>query len=111
MSATLIYVTAGNREEALNIGRAVVESRLAACANVLGDIDSIYWWDGELQQDTEVALILKTRSELIDKVVAKIKQMHSYDCPCVISLPITGGNPDFLDWLKTTTGFPTPVND
>ncbi len=100
MNATLIYVTAGNRDEALDIGRAVVESRLAACANVLGDIESIYWWDGEVQQDSEVALILKTSNDLVERVVAKIRQLHSYDCPCVISLPITGGNPDFLDWLE-----------
>ena len=103
MAATLIYVTAGSRDEALAIGRALVEARLAACANVHGPITSAYWWQGAVHEDDEVALIVKTRHDLVDAVVAKVKEIHSYDCPCVVSLPIAGGNPDFLDWIMKET--------
>ncbi|MEE8393935.1 MAG: divalent-cation tolerance protein CutA, partial [Rhodospirillales bacterium] len=69
----------------------------------LGEIESVYRWKGEVCQDREVALIVKTTDRLVEKVVARIKELHSYDCPCVISIPITGGNPDFLDWIVSET--------
>lgn len=108
MAQSLIYVTAGSRREALDIGRTLVESRLAACANVLGPMTSIYWWEGAVNEDDEVSLILKTRDGLVGKVIEKIKDMHSYDCPCVVSLPITGGNQAFLDWIEAVTAEPDP---
>ena len=103
MSYSLIYVTAGTREEALEIGRALVESRLAACANVLAPMTSIYRWDGAVNEDDEVPLILKTQDGLVEQVIEKVKSIHSYDCPCVVALPITGGNPAFLDWIEAET--------
>ncbi|MAF96545.1 MAG: divalent-cation tolerance protein CutA [Rhodospirillaceae bacterium] len=103
MTQSLIYVTASSRDEAIKIGRQVVENRLAACANVLAGTASIYWWEGAVTEDEEVSLILKTRAELVDRVVEKVKEIHSYDCPCVVALPITGGNPAFLDWIDAET--------
>mgnify|MGYP006446536641 CR=1 FL=1 len=103
MQTMLLYVTAGSREEALRIGRALVEKRLAACANILGETTSVYRWEGELQEDGEVALILKTRADLVDDVTAEIKSLHSYDCPCVVALPIAGGNAEFLTWIVKET--------
>ena len=103
MPQTLIYITAATRDEAVSIGRTLVESRLAACANVLAGITSIYWWEGAVTEDDEVSLLVKTREELVDKVVEKVKEIHSYDCPCVISIPISGGNPEFLDWIDAET--------
>ena len=103
MAQSLIYVTTGSRQEALDIGRALVECRLVACANVLGPMTSMYWWEGEVNEDDEVPLILKTRDGLVGQVIEKVKEMHSYDCPCVVSLPITGGNQAFLDWIEAET--------
>ncbi|HEX9702194.1 MAG TPA: divalent-cation tolerance protein CutA [Rhodospirillales bacterium] len=104
MPQVLVYVTAGSRDEAVKIGRAAVESRLAACANVLpAPTTSIYWWQGKLEQAEEVSLILKTRAALVDELVAKVKAQHSYDCPCVVALPIEGGNPQFLEWIDAET--------
>jgi periplasmic divalent cation tolerance protein len=104
VAACFCYVTAGSREEALAIGRAVVEERLAACANVLDGMTSIYWWRGALEQAGEAALILKTRAELVERLTAWIKELHSYECPCVIALPIVAGNPAYLDWIARETG-------
>lgn len=95
----MIYVTAPNRDEALAIAKAVVGERLAACANVLEGVSSIYWWEGTLQEDSESVLILKTRRELVAKLTARIKALHSYDCPCVVALKIKDGNTDYLNWI------------
>ena len=86
----MIYVTASAPEEAARIGRALVQSRLVACANVFPAMTSIYRWRGEVREDTEVALVMKTRHGLIDAVVAKVNEMHVYDCPCVVALPSPG---------------------
>lgn len=106
MDAVLVYVTAGTRDEALGIARMAVSERLAACANILGGITSVYWWNGTVQDDGEVSLILKTRGDLVDALSARIKDFHSYDCPCVIALPISAGNPEFLRWIGEETSAP-----
>ncbi len=103
MSATLIYMTAADRDEARRIGRTLVEERLAACVNLLGAIDSIYWWDGAVQSGTETALIAKTQTGKIAALVARVRELHSYECPCVVALPIHDGNPDFLQWIESET--------
>lgn len=103
MTSTMIYVTTSSREEALRIGRHIVAERLAACANVLPGISSVYRWQGEVQEEGEAALILKTRSDLVEPLTARVKDLHSYDCPCVVALPITSGNPDFLQWIAEET--------
>ena len=99
MSATLVYVTASSREEALKIARTVVEERLAACANVNASITSFYWWEGKVQEDGETSFILKTRADLVDALTSRVRALHSYTCPCVVALPIAAGNPAFLSWI------------
>ena len=102
-------MTAKSREEAETIARALVEQRLVACANVLGEIGSFYRWEGEVKAETEVAFIVKTRGSLVDQVVARVTELHSYSCPCVVALPIEGGNPDYLDWIEAETRDPAAV--
>ncbi len=97
------YVTVPNRDAAVAIGRHVVEQRLAACANVLPGMTSIYRWKGQIQTDDECVLILKTRRALREKLSQLVVALHSYDCPCVVFLPVRGGNPAFLDWLHQET--------
>ncbi len=103
MEFSLLYVTAGSAEDARAIGRSLVEERLAACANVLDGMTSVYRWEGTVQEDREAVLIVKTRRSLVEEATARIKALHGYDCPCVVALPITGGNADFLDWLGAET--------
>jgi periplasmic divalent cation tolerance protein len=99
MPMAMIYFTAANREDVLSIGRALVEDRLAACINVLGEITSIYPWEGAIQQENEVAAIAKTSTENVQRVIDRVKELHPYTCPCVVSWPITQGNADYLQWL------------
>lgn len=99
----LVYMTAANETEAVGLGRALVQDRLAACANILGPIRSIYWWEGALKDEPEVALLAKTRADLLPDLTALVKAMHSYAVPSIVALPIEGGNPDFLSWIRTET--------
>lgn len=102
--ARFVYVTVATRDEALNIGRTVVEERLAACANVIDGMASVYWWQGKVETTTEAVLILKSRAPLIERLTARVKALHSYSVPCVAALPIEAGNPDYLRWIETETG-------
>ena len=103
MDAFFVYVTAKDDAEASRIARTVVEERLAACANLLGAIQSVYWWDGKVCEEHEVALVLKTSNARKTELIARIKELHSYDTPCITCLPIADGNPDFLEWLAAET--------
>lgn len=103
MNNVFIYVTTETVEDAHRIGAALVESHLAACANILPGMTSIYRWQGAIQRNSEVVLILKTRAELTDAAVAKVKALHPYQCPCAVALPISGGLPDFLNWIDAET--------
>ena len=99
MAVHFIYMTAGSQAEAQKIGKALVEGRLAACVNILDNMQSIYRWEEKIQQATEVVLIAKTTDDLVAALVDRVKSLHSYECPCIVSLPIAGGYPPFLDWV------------
>lgn len=99
MNVRLIYMTAGSVEEAENIGKTLIESKLAACVNIIGGMESLYMWEGKLQQDQEVVLIAKTEEKHVRELIEKVKSGHSYDCPCILSIPVEGGNPEFIEWI------------
>ncbi|MBW1910778.1 MAG: divalent-cation tolerance protein CutA [Deltaproteobacteria bacterium] len=103
MNINFIYITAGDMDEARAIGKALVSDRLAACVNIIDNINSMYWWQGEIQDDMEVIIIAKTKESLVPELIEKVKSMHSYDCPCVVSLPIVDGNKAFLEWVAEET--------
>ena len=96
----LAYITTADKAEAQRIGKALVEKKLAACVNILDGMQSMYWWEGKIEQANEVVLLAKTSEEKVDTLVAVVKSLHSYDVPCVVTLPVLGGNPDYLKWLK-----------
>jgi periplasmic divalent cation tolerance protein len=99
----MIYITVGSAGEARALGRTLVHERLAASANIIEGATSFFWWQGELQEASEALLVAKTKSALVPRVIARVKALHSYDCPCVLSLPVEDGNPDYLDWVAEET--------
>jgi periplasmic divalent cation tolerance protein len=101
--ATLVLVTVGSDEEASKIGKTVVHERLAACCNIIPRIRSIYWWKGEVCEEEERLLIMKTRPELYPALQARIRQLHSYEVPEVISFSIDQGLPEYLRWVVEST--------
>ncbi len=104
MSLNVVYITTGDGAEARRIGRALVNARLAACANIFDRITSVFHWEGEVQEENEGVLVVKTRSELLPALIARVKELHSYECPCVVALPIAEGNPEYLEWISRETG-------
>ena len=99
----LVYVTCPSLEDAKVIGRAVVTEGLAACANCLAQVTSLYVWNGGLQEDQEAILILKTTITNGPRLQARIRELHPYQVPCIVEIPITGGYPDFLQWVRAQT--------
>jgi len=101
----LVYITSSNKEEARTIGRSLVSNNLAACVNIIDGMESIYMWEGELVDANETVLIAKTHYSKMKKLTEHVKQMHSYECPCVISVSLSeqGGNPDYIKWLLGET--------
>ena len=98
-----VYMTAGSLEEAKNISQKLVEQNLAACVNLLENMTSIYKWEDKLEKGQEVVMIVKTRKTLMPQLINIVTKHHSYECPCVLELPIQGGNPEFLRWIATET--------
>lgn len=101
--AIVVYITAPNEEEAANIAQALVRSRIAACVNIVEDIRSIYSWQGKVEDDSEVLMIVKTRRALFDKLSNTVMDLHSFDVPEVIAIPIIDGSADYLAWLREST--------
>ncbi len=102
-----IYITASSRDEALKIGRVLVVERLVASANVLPGARSIYRWQGKVKEAEECVLVAKTRAGLMDRLVGRVRALHSYTCPAIVALPILAGNPDYLAWIAAETKEPT----
>ncbi len=101
----IVLITAPSREVGRDIANKLVESGLAACVNLLAPIESIYSWEGKIQHDEEVVLIVKTRAALVEsEVIPAVKAMHPYDVPEIIGLPIAAGSAEYLEWIGAVTG-------
>jgi periplasmic divalent cation tolerance protein len=103
MSEIIVLITASDDVEAARIARALVEARLAGCVNIVKDIRSIYSWQGKIEDENEVLMVVKTRESLFDLLMEKVKELHSYTVPEIVALPIIQGSEDYLKWLKEVT--------
>ena len=99
----VVFITASSKGEAQKIIAGLLEEKLAACVNVIEHIESHFWWQGKIDKAKEVLLVLKTRKALFNKVVKKVKSLHSYEVPEIIALPILSGNKQYLDWIDDST--------
>jgi periplasmic divalent cation tolerance protein len=103
MAYCSIYITAPAIDAAIRIGRLLVEERLAACANVIDGVRSIYRWGGEVVEDAEAAVIVKTRQALFEAVSVRVREIHDYTVPCIVAWAIVDGTPDYLAWIDAET--------
>jgi len=95
----IVYVTSSNRDEALKIGRKIVDERLAACVNVYDGVTSLYRWEGKMQEDSEAVLFMKTKKSLLAELKDTVKKLHSYSCPCIVALPIVDPEEAYASWI------------
>ena len=95
----VVLSTCGSEEEALRVARELVEARLAACVNVAPGVRSIYRWQGEVQDDNEWLLVIKSRRDLLEKLQGQLHKIHSYEVPEVMALSVVDGSPAYLRWL------------
>jgi periplasmic divalent cation tolerance protein len=107
----VVLVTAGNLRESRKIARHLIESRLAACVNVTMPAESIYRWKGKVSKSREYLLVIKTKRNLFDQVRSTVQKSHSYTTPEIISLPISDGSPDYLQWIDNSVGYVEPLGE
>lgn len=102
-AAIIISITASSEEEAKKIATALVNEKLVACVNIIPKIHSIYWWEDKVCQEDEVMLIAKSRQSLFPTIIERVKSLHSYQVPEIISFPISEGLPEYLNWIDEVT--------
>ncbi len=97
----LVYITTSGKEESKRIANILVGEKLAACINIIASIESIYLWKGEIEDEMESLLIAKTKVDNIDKIIKKVKEIHSYETPAILAIPVIEGSKDYLDYLDS----------
>jgi periplasmic divalent cation tolerance protein len=103
----LLYSTFSNKEEAVSIAHRLLAEKLIACANIIDGSTSVYNWQGETKEQNEAVLIAKTSAAQTQKAIDRIKELHSYEVPCILILPIDSGFPPFMEWVKEETSIPS----
>src|SRR5271170_5130774 len=103
-SSTIVFVMAGGEDEAVKIARALVEERLAACVNIVSPVRSIYRWRGAIEDEREYLLIIKSRARHYPGIERRVRELHGYEVPEVLAIPIVQGSKPYLDWLFESTG-------
>lgn len=104
LNAIVVLITAPSEEVGRGIAQALLDNKLAACVNIVAPINSLYLWQGDINDDEEVLLIVKSRAELFEQgLIPAVKEVHPYDVPEIIALPILLGDQDYLDWIEAET--------
>lgn len=96
----IVYITTSSKEESTRIGKKLVQERLSGCVNIPNDVKSFYYWEGNIEEDTESVLLVKTKTSKVEKIIKRVKELHSYENPCIVALPIINGSPEYLNWLN-----------
>ncbi|MBD3866563.1 MAG: divalent-cation tolerance protein CutA [Acidobacteria bacterium] len=100
---TVVLSTAGSAADAATIARQLLDRRLAACVNITGPVTSVFRWEGEVREEQECLLVIKTRTSRLKAMREAFLELHPYDCPEMVELPVSGGLPPYLAWLRQET--------
>jgi len=98
-SFTVVFMTASDKKEATRIVRSLLDERLIACANITGPVSSLFWWEGKIDEASEVLVIMKSRKRVFKRLCDRVKKLHSYEVPEILELSITEGLPSYLEWM------------
>ncbi len=99
----VIFIAAGSEEESKKIAHALIKEKLAACVNIIPQVQSLFLWKKNTCIEEEVLLIVKSKMTLFDEIIDRVKQLHSYEVPEIIALPVIGGSDDYLQWVQEST--------
>ena len=99
------YITTQTKSEAKKIGKVLLQEKLAACVNIFDKMISMYWWEGKMKKTNETVLIAKTTKNKFSKLSERVKEIHSYSCPCILQLEVKDGNKEYVKWLESTLKF------
>ncbi|MBI3911577.1 MAG: divalent-cation tolerance protein CutA [Armatimonadetes bacterium] len=108
MEGVVVFVTASDTGEAERIGAALLEARLAACVSVIPQVDSRFWWQGQIESAREALLLIKTRRDLFPRLLEAVRAVHSYHVFEAVAVPISEANPDYLRWIGEATQVSEP---
>jgi periplasmic divalent cation tolerance protein len=106
-----VTTTTDSEAEARKLAELAVQSRLAACGQVMSPIASVYWWQGKVENVREWMVVLKTTADRVEQLIERLRAEHSYDTPEIVAVPIVAGNPDYLDWIAAETTPAASGND
>ena len=98
----IVLITASTKEEAATIGTALVDERLAACVNIVSEVFSIFFWEGKTRDARETLLIVKSDLSMMDRIITRVKSLHSYSVPEIIALPIITGSREYIEWMRSS---------
>ena len=98
---SLVYVTTSKESESKKIARELLKEKLAACINIIPKIESLYLWKGEIEEDSESIMVIKTKSELVEQVIGRIEELHSYEIPCILEITIDNGSKNYLNYIES----------
>ena len=104
LSDIVVLITTSGEEEAHRIAGLLLNQRKVACVNIIPKVDSLFWWQGKPDSAQESLLIIKTRISQLNESIRLVKEIHSYEVPEIIALPIVDGNPEYLEWLEKEAG-------
>ena len=103
-SVQIVFCTIDDSDAARRIARQLVEGRFAACVNIIDNVTSIYKWEGDLEEDQELLMVMKTSAGRLPSLIEKIQEIHPYDVPEILAWPVEKGHPGYLDWVLAQTG-------
>ena len=98
---SMVYITTSGALESKKIARKLLEEKLVACINIIPTIESVYLWKGTIEEDSESIMIVKTKSELVGKVIKRVEQLHSYEIPCILEIHVNNGSNNYLKWMES----------
>ena len=98
---SLVYITTSKALESKKIAKKLLEEKLAACINIIPTVESIYLWKGEVEQDSESIMVVKTKSTLVEEVIKRVEETHSYEIPCILEITINKGSKNYLEWMES----------
>jgi periplasmic divalent cation tolerance protein len=98
---SIIYITTSGISESKKIAQILLEKKLAACINIIPSIESIYLWKGEVEEDSESIMVVKTRSNFVEKLIKMVEDIHSYEIPCILEISVNSGSNNYLKWIDS----------